>query len=355
MGRRQLVEIAKALSADARVLIMDEPTSSLTIGETEALFEVVETLKREGTSVIYISHRLAEVERIADRVEVLRDGCNAGALSREQVDHDALVRLMVGREVDRVFDRGSHARDAVALEVDALHTQANPGHGVSLHVRKGEIVGLAGLVGAGRTELLRALFGLDAPMRGSIRIDGRSCRINAPIEAISAGIALVPEDRKADGLLLEESLRTNAVLPSIRRLASGVFTSPSREGGLARDLIERLHVQTRDERTVVGGLSGGNQQKVVLGKWLARDPEILLLDEPTRGVDVGAKEEIYKLMDQNARDGRAILFASSEMEELLSLADRVYVMHEGRIAGELSAGELDEQRVMHLATGGDRR
>jgi ribose transport system ATP-binding protein len=354
MGHRQLVEIAKALSADARVLIMDEPTSSLTIGETQALFEVVDALRKSGTSVIYISHRLAEVERIADRVIVLRDGCKVGELTREEINHDAMVRLMVGREVDRVFERETCSRSSSALAIDGVRTHANPGHEISLHVDHGEVVGLAGLVGAGRTELLRTIFGLETPLSGSIQVAGSQRSIDAPIAAIRAGIAFVPEDRKADGLLLEESLRTNVVLPSLRRLARGGFTSGVRERKLARELIELLHIQTRDDRTLVGGLSGGNQQKVVLGKWIAREPDILLLDEPTRGVDVGAKEEIYKLMDRNARVGRAILFASSEMEELLSLADRVYVMHEGRLAGELTRDDLTEERVMRLATGGDR-
>ena len=352
MGHRQLVEIAKALSADARVLIMDEPTSSLTIGETKALFKVVDALRKSGTSIIYISHRLGEVERIADRVIVLRDGRNVGELSRDEINHDAMVRLMVGREVSRIFDRSPHVRDTRALTLDNVRTHANPGHEINMYVDHGEVVGLSGLVGAGRTELLRSIFGVDPLLSGSISVEGAEQKIDAPVAAIRAGIAFVPEDRKADGLLLEESLRTNAVLPSLPRLAQAGFMSKKRERKLANDLIELLNVQTRDDRTVVGGLSGGNQQKVVLGKWLAREPSILLLDEPTRGVDIGAKEEIYKLIDRNAQNGRAILFASSEMEEILSIADRVYVMHEGRLAGEVTRDDLSEERLMHLATGG---
>ena len=353
MGQRQQVEIAKALSGDARILIMDEPTSSLTMSETETLFEVVELLRSRGTSVIYISHRLGEVERIADRVVVLRDGRNAGSLGRDEITHDAMVRLMVGRDVSRVFDRDSQPPEEEALALRKIRTTANPAHPVSLRVRRGEIVGLAGLVGAGRTELLRSVFGLDRPIDGVIERAGRPLPVGGPADAMHAGIAFVPEDRKADGLLLEESIQTNAVLASLRRIGRGCFTNRGREQGLARDLIRRLDVQAPDENTIVGGLSGGNQQKVVLGRWLARDPEVLLLDEPTRGVDIGAKEEIYRLMDRIVCNGGAILFASSEMEELISLADRICVMHEGRIAGELTRDQFEEERIMHLATGGD--
>jgi ribose transport system ATP-binding protein len=353
MGQRQLVEIAKALSSEARILIMDEPTSSLTLAETQTLFEVVDLLRARGTSVIYISHRLGEVERIADRVVVLRDGRNAGRLEKSEVTHDAMVRLMVGRDVSRVFDRTSAVQDEDALVLDGVRTMAHPAHQVSLRVRRGEIVGLAGLVGAGRTELLRAVFGIEPALDGTVKVGGRQCRTGTPGEAMQAGLALVPEDRKADGLLLEESVRTNTVLASLKRLARGIFTSRAREQDLARTMIDRLDVQPPGDTTVVGGLSGGNQQKVVLGRWLARDPEVLLLDEPTRGVDIGAKDEIYRLMDRSVRKGRAVLFASSEMEELISLADRICVMHEGRISGELLREEFDEEAIMQLATGGD--
>jgi len=355
MGQRQQVEIAKALSGDARVLIMDEPTSSLTISETETLFGVVDLLRAGGTSVIYISHRLGEVERLADRVVVLRDGRNAGSLRRGEITHDAMVRLMVGRDVSRVFDRDPSEPGAEALSLEGVRTSAHPDRPVSLRVRRGEIVGLAGLVGAGRTELLRTIFGLDRPIDGAIRRGGRALDIAGPGDAMNAGIAFVPEDRKADGLLLEESVRTNAVLANLRRIGRGFLTNRAREQDLARNLMRRLDVQAPDVNSIVGGLSGGNQQKVVLGRWLAREPEVLLLDEPTRGVDIGAKEEIYRLMDRIVRNGGAILFASSEMEELISLADRICVLHEGGLAGELDRDRFDEQRIMHLATGGESR
>ena len=352
MGHRQLVEIAKALSADARVLIMDEPTSSLTIAETESLFQVVDALRQSGTSVIYISHRLGEVERIADRVIVLRDGRRVGELTRDEIHHDAMVQLMVGRSVDRVFNRSSCTRGTRALEIKGMRTHAHPRCDIDLSVDHGEIVGLAGLVGAGRTELLRSIFGIDRIHSGSIRVNDSERFLDSPARAIRSGIAFVPEDRKADGLFLEESVRFNSALTSLKRLSRLGFTNSRSELSLANELIDLLQIQTRNDRSVVGGLSGGNQQKVVLGKWLACTPSILLLDEPTRGVDIGAKEEIYRLMDENAQKGRAILFASSDMEEILSLADRVYVMYQGAVWGELRRDEMDEERIMQLATGG---
>jgi ribose transport system ATP-binding protein len=252
-----------------------------------------------------------------------------------------------------VFDREPVDPGAEALSLKDVRTFANPAHAVSLSVRRGEIVGLAGLVGAGRTELLRTIFGLDRPLDGVIERGGRVIDLASPGDAMKAGIAFVPEDRKADGLLLEESIRTNSALANLRRISRGFLTNRQRERALARDLMHRLDVQAPGETSIVGGLSGGNQQKVVLGRWLARDPEVLLLDEPTRGVDIGAKEEIYRLMDRIAENGGAILFASSEMEELISLADRVCVLHEGRLAGTIERDAFDEERIMHLATGGE--
>lgn len=353
MGQRQLVEIAKALSGRARILIMDEPTSSLTLAETETLFTVVDQLREQGTSVIYISHRLGEVERIADRVVVLRDGRNAGELESGEISHSAMVRLMVGRDVSRVFDRTPIEAGDEVLAVEELRTTAHPGHEISLKVRRGEIIGLAGLVGSGRSELLRAIFGIDAPLSGRFKVNGRATSIRSPQDAMGAGLAFVPEDRKADGLLLEESVRTNTSLASLPRLARWrMFNRPERERALTAEAIRNLDIQTPDGSSLVGGLSGGNQQKVVLGRWLALEPAVLLLDEPTRGVDIGAKEEIYRLMDRSVRNGRAVLFASSEMEELISLADRICVMHEGRLAGEIPRHEFNEEQIMHLATGG---
>jgi ribose transport system ATP-binding protein len=353
IGKQQLVEIAKALSVNARILIMDEPTSSLSSKEAETLFQVVKDLRRRGVSIIYISHRLGEVSRLADRVAVLRDGRNAGELARHEIDHDRMVRLMVGRDISQFYARRTHPPGALALEADNVATAAFPQHRLNLSVRSGEMVGLAGLVGAGRTELLRALFGVDPPHGGQIRVAGRALRLRSPADAIRAGIALVPEDRKAAGLIVEMSVRQNLSLAALRRHQRvGGLLNHRHERQLAREMIHSLNIKTPNDGQVVRYLSGGNQQKVVLGKWLSLKPRVLLLDEPTRGIDVGAKQEIYQLMERLAADGVAILFVSSEMEEILGMSDRVLVMHEGRLSGQLSRDQLNEQHVMQLATGG---
>lgn len=354
IGRQQLVEIAKALSVNARILIMDEPTSSLSAKETDALFDVVEDLRAKGVSVIYISHRLGEVNRLADRVTVLRDGENAGNLTREEATHDAMVKLMVGRDISKFYARKQHAIGDISLEAKDLVTAAWPKHRLNFHVRAGEIVGVAGLVGAGRTEMLRAIFGIDAPLGGTIRVAGQRTGIETPADAIRAGMALVPEDRKQHGLVLGMSVRRNIGLAGLFRNRLGVgFLNQRREKQDALDMIRKLRIRTPDDHQVAQYLSGGNQQKVVIGKWLSMQPRLLLLDEPTRGIDVGAKEEIYSLMESLASDGMGILFVSSEMEEILGMSDRVLVMHEGSITGELDRDELSEEAVMQLATGGD--
>ncbi|HEY0552416.1 MAG TPA: sugar ABC transporter ATP-binding protein [Verrucomicrobiae bacterium] len=352
LGRQQLVEIAKALSAQAHVLIMDEPTSSLSQHESEALFRVIKDLRSRGVSIIYISHRLGEVKELADRVAVLRDGKNAGELSREEITHDSMVRLMVGRNFVIPRHDGKERTGKIALEVRSLRTSAHARHELSFSVRAGEIVGVAGLVGAGRTEMLRVLFGIDRALGGEIFIDGVNQHIASPRGAIQAGLALVPEDRKEQGVILEMAVRENLSLASLRRDARAGFLDRDGECKIAGEMIAKLGVKTPSERQLVQYLSGGNQQKIVLGKWLALKPRVLLLDEPTRGIDVGAKQEIYKLMEQLAADGVAILFVSSEMEEILRMSDRALVMHQGCITGELQRSELSEEAVMKLATGG---
>jgi len=351
IGRQQMVEIAKALSANARVLIMDEPTSSLSQHEADALFRVIKELRSRGVSIIYISHRLGEVKELADRVVVLRDGKNAGELNRNETTHDAMVRLMVGRNFNELYHRQSHSTGRPMLEVRGLRTAANPRHPLNFTVRAGEVVGVAGLVGAGRTEMLQVLFGIDPALGGEVLIDGSPQKIESPGDAIRAGMALVPEDRKQQGVILEMAVRENLSLAALRRDARGGFLDHGRECAIAGEMVEKLNVRTPDQRQLVQYLSGGNQQKIVLGKWLALKPRVLLLDEPTRGIDVGAKQEIYKLMEQLAADGVAILFVSSEMEEILRMSDRALVMHEGRITGELQRDELSEEAVMRLATG----
>jgi len=353
IGRQQLVEIAKALSTDARLLIMDEPTSSLSARETETLFRVVKDLRSRGVSVIWISHRLGEVKELADRVVVLRDGRNVGEIaSRGEIEHDRMIRMMVGRDIDRLARRPSHPPGDVVLATRDLRTPAHPGHAVSLEVRAGEIVGLAGLVGAGRTELVTTLFGITPAVAGSITVGGRLVTPRSPIEAISAGLALVPEDRKQQGLVLEMAVRENMSLVALWPESRAGFVDFAHERRLAAEMIPALAIKTPGDRQAVQFLSGGNQQKVVLAKWLAMKPKVLLLDEPTRGIDVGAKAEIYDLVHRLAGAGLAVLFVSSEMEEILSLADRALVMHEGRLAGGLARDELTEENVMQLAAGG---
>jgi ribose transport system ATP-binding protein len=354
IGQQQLVEIARALAQSARIIIMDEPTSSLSQKETDTLFRVIAELKRAGVTVLYISHRLAEVQAVADRVTVLRDGRNAGDLSREQINHAAIVRLMVGRDLKQFYardhkpppvtDRGLHVRN--------ICYAGGPARPVSFSVRAGEIVGLAGLVGAGRTELAEALFGLRQLVAGDILLNNRPVRVRSPRAAILHGLLLAPEDRRLHGLILPESVEHNLSLPNLDMLSFLRFVARRRESAVARSLVDRLHVKTPRLTQPVGLLSGGNQQKVVLGKWLARKPNVLILDEPTRGVDVGARGEIYALMDQLAGDGVAILMISSDLEEVLGMSDRVLVLHQGRLAGELSRTELSEEAVMNLATGG---
>ncbi|MEZ6128211.1 MAG: sugar ABC transporter ATP-binding protein [Planctomycetaceae bacterium] len=352
IGQQQLVEIARALSINARMLIMDEPTSSLSTHETERLMDVVQDLRRRGVSVIYISHRLGEVKELADRVAVFRDGENAGELSREEITHDRMVRFMVGRDISQFYARRPHTPGAVALEVKDVQTPANPGHRLNFAIRQGEIVGVAGLVGAGRTEMLHVLFGVDRAVTGSVAVHGTSIRVNSPFDAIKAGIALVPEDRKQQGVILEMAVRANIGLAGLRKHQRRLgFLNRTQEARDSAQMIERLSIRTPHERQVVQFLSGGNQQKVVLGKWLAMNPAVLLMDEPTRGIDIGAKQEIYGLMEELAEQGVAILFVSSEMEEILGMSDRTLVMHEGRIAGELTRDELSEEAVMQLATG----
>jgi ribose transport system ATP-binding protein len=355
LGRQQLVEIAKALSAQARVIIMDEPTSSLSQHESDTLFRVIKDLRARGVSIIYISHRLGEVKELADRVVVLRDGRNAGELGRDEITHDNLVRLMVGRNFSIARGNRQHAASETlnkALEVHALRTGAHPQHELNFSLQPGEIVGVAGLVGAGRTEMLLALFGVEPALGGEILLDGVAQKITSPRKAIAAGLALVPEDRKLQGVILEMAVRENLSLAALRRDARAGFRDASSECAIADEMVAKLGVKTPSQRQFVQFLSGGNQQKIVIGKWLALRPHVLLLDEPTRGIDVGAKQEIYKLIEQLAADGVAILFVSSEMEEILRLSDRALVMHEGRITGELKREELSEEAVMQLATGG---
>lgn len=381
IGQQQLVEIARSLSLQSRVLILDEPTSSLSTRDTERLFTVIRDLKRSGVGILYISHRLPEVREIADRVTVLRDGQNAGELSRGEITHDALVRLMIGRELKQFFvrDRGragsaqraeivvrgqsaegseektgvKKAHDDHALTVSGLKMFAGQQQPINFSVRRGEIVGLAGLVGAGRTELAETLFGIRRPVAGTIQVLGEPLQVRSPADAIAAGLLLVPEDRRVQGLFLADSVRRNISLASLEFLRRLGLVRVEQERQLAQRMCQQLSIRTAGVDKIVGQLSGGNQQKVVLAKWLARQPRVLILDEPTRGVDVGAKSEIYALMDELTTRGVGILMISSDLEEILGMSDRVLVMHQGLLAGELARSELSEQAVMQLATGGE--
>jgi ribose transport system ATP-binding protein len=353
-GKKQLIEIAKALATDAQLLIMDEPTASLSEAETEKLFDVIRSLQREGVSIIYISHRLPEIERIADRVVVLRDGENAGELARGEIHHDAMVRLMVGRSLSDFYQHQSVPPGAELLRVTGLRTRAYPRHEVHFSLRAGELVGLAGLVGAGRTEVLQALAGLMPAVAGEIWLEDSVYQPSNPHDAVERGVMLVPEDRKQQGLVLDASVADNLTLPSLTRMARfGFWRDFIQEKACADQQIAAMQIKVSHAGQLARQLSGGNQQKIVIGKWLALGPKVLLLDEPTRGIDVGAKREIYQWMETLVQQGIAVLFVSSDLEEVLGLADRVLVMHEGRLAGELSRENMSQEAIMRLATGGE--
>ncbi|MBR0897255.1 sugar ABC transporter ATP-binding protein [Bradyrhizobium tropiciagri] len=351
IAERQMVEIAKALSIDARVIIMDEPTSSLTISETERLLEVIADLKAHGISVIYISHRLGEIMSCADRVVVLRDGRTVGELARDELSHAAMIRLMIGRDLKALYTPPACAPQPGGCDIAGVVTSAFPDRQVNLSVRRGEILGLAGLVGAGRTSLARAVFGVDALLAGEIRIDNAPVGIGSPRDAIRQGIYLVPEDRKKSGLVLELPIRENVTLASLLDHARMWLVNGTAERKIAKDQARRLSIKAPSVDIEAVTLSGGNQQKVVLGKWLSMQPRVMFFDEPTRGIDVGAKSEIYALMRSLADQGVAIVMISSDMEEVIGVSDRVAVMHEGSVSGVLERDQFSEYNVLRLAVG----
>ncbi len=351
IAQRQLVEIARALSMAARIIILDEPTSSLTLSETERLLAAVAALRAAGTGLIYITHRLGEIVACADRVTCLRDGRVAGHLARHEITHAAMTRLMIGRDLKSLYTPPAAPPRAGGLDIRGLITAAFPDRAVDLAVRSGEILGLAGLVGAGRTSLARALFGVEPALAGEIRLDGEALRIRSPREAIDRGLYLVPEDRKRSGLVLDMCIAHNVSLPDLPNHARGGLVQGASEARAAEAQRRSLRIRAPSVAAGTGTLSGGNQQKVVLAKWLAMRPRVLVFDEPTRGVDVGAKGEIYALMRGLADRGVAVLMISSDMEEVIGVSDRVAVMHEGRIAGVLERAEVNEPNILHLATG----
>jgi ribose transport system ATP-binding protein len=351
IAQRQLVEIAKSLSLNTRILIMDEPTSSLTQSETTRLLALVKGLRAQGTGVIYISHRLGEIEEIADRAVVLRDGANAGTLSRAEITHDRLVTMMVGRDLKHFYSHPGTTRRPRAFEIDNLRTSRYPERKVSFEIGAGEILGMAGLVGAGRTELAEAIFGLDSAYTPALKLNGESLRVRSPQDAIQYGIYLVPEDRRQCGLITASPVRENISLPALDHYAQAGLISFEREQSAAKEICRKLNIKTPNVETRVSNLSGGNQQKVVLAKWLLLEPKVLIFDEPTRGIDVGAKAEIYELMRNLADAGAAILMISSDMEEILGVSDRVAVMHEGALTGVLERADCTEANIMRLAVG----
>ncbi len=348
LSRKQMVEVAKALSISSKIIIMDEPTSTLTGQETELLFEIIERLKKNGVAVVFVSHKLDEIFRMCDRLHVLRDGHHVGVTPTDQTNREELIRLMVGRDLGTLFVKQEAEISDTVLEARNLGSDKGI-ENVSFSLRKGEILGFAGLVGSGRTEVMRALFGIDKRTSGEIVIDGRPALIRNPTEAIAHGIGFVPEDRQVQGLVLGMDVRQNVTLASLRAVSSNGFLSDAREKHVTASFIEKLSIRTPGQEQVVVNLSGGNQQKVVVSKWLATTPRILILDEPTRGIDVGTKKEIHGLMSTLAGQGVAIIMISSELSEILAMSDRIVVMHEGRKKGELSRSEASQEKIMELA------
>jgi ribose transport system ATP-binding protein len=348
VSERQIVEIAKALSAEIKVLIMDEPTASLTARETDILFDVIRSLTNQGVGIVYISHKLEEIMTIADRITVLRDGRRMCTCSPNEIDINELVELMVGRQLEQKYIKEKADIGNVVLEAKGL-TRLPFISDISFQLRRGEILGFAGLVGAGRTEMARVLFGADSKDYGDIFIDGEKVFIDSPLDAIRHGVMLVPEGRKEEGLVLPLTVEDNIVLPSLRELSRGGLIMYDSCRKLVDDFILSMDIKTPGPRQQVRYLSGGNQQKVVLAKWLAKNPRILIMDEPTRGIDVGAKTEVYAWMSQIAKQGVGIILISSEMPEIIAMSDRIIVMCEGEITGEFTREEATQTKIGHCA------
>lgn len=360
VGQQQLVEIAKALSKKAKILILDEPTSALTEHEVEILMNIIRKLKENGVTCIYISHKFNEIFEICDSVSILRDGTYVGTKDIHELDRESLIYMMVGRKLDKMFPREPHTRKELSLEVKnfSVYDEQNPGRKlvdrVNLQAYKGEILGISGLMGSGRTELVSGIFGaFPGKKEGEVWIDGVKARIESPVEATEYGIALVSEDRKKYGLVLDMSIAENITLASLNKISAFVL-HPDDEIQYSQKYVSALNVKTSSVETQVKNLSGGNQQKVVIGKWLMTEPKILILDEPTRGIDVGAKFEIYKIMNELVEAGVTVIMISSDLEEVLGISDRILVMCEGRIEGELDYREATQEKIMYYATGGGR-
>lgn len=352
VAQKQLVEIAKALSMDVKILVLDEPTATLTDKEIERLFELIGQLKRQGVGIIYISHRMAELKQIGDRCTVLRDGCCIGTVELAQVSEDDLIRMMVGREVTFERKKNGSLGDEIVLEVKNLCYDRIL-KDISFELRKGEILGIAGLVGSGRTELAKCIVGEYRANQGQVLVEGRLLKNSSPATAIEQGVVYLSEDRKAEGLILKHDVKTNVTLPALRKILAGPFLDKTREKSLVSELVEQLKIKTGNLETLAGNLSGGNQQKVVVAKWLLTGAKVYIFDEPTRGIDVGAREEIYKIMEMLIESGASIIMISSDLVEILKMSDRVLVMHDGEVTGILeNTEELTQEKILSYAIGG---
>jgi ribose transport system ATP-binding protein len=347
-AQKQMVEVAKALSFKARVIIMDEPTSSLTESETKILFKIIKALKKNNVAVVFISHRLNEIFEIADEVAVLRDGQMVGSLKKEEMTNDTIIRMMVGRELKDIYAKLPVKIGETILEVKNLGTKGFL-KDINFTLKKGEILGFSGLVGAGRSEVMRAVFGIDKKETGEIFIDGKETEIQSTVDSLKNGIGFLPEDRKEQGLILGMEVKENITLAALNLLSKMKIIDKKKEVNVALSYINKLSIKTPSVEHKISSLSGGNQQKVVVAKWIATEPKILILDEPTRGIDVGAKKEIHLLMSKLAQQGVAIIMISSELPEILGMSDRIVVMHEGRIKGELSIKEASQLKIMDIA------
>lgn len=346
-AQRQIVEIMRAVIDDPAVICFDEPTSSLGDEEVAILFALIRRLRDEGKAIGYVSHRMNEIFQLADRITVLRDGKLVGTKLTSETDNNELVRMMVGRDLSSLYHREPHAPGAPVLELENVCT--DDVQGIDLVVRAGEVIGVAGLVGAGRSELMKAIVG-DLPVRsGTVRVNGKSVSFSSPADSVAAGIGFAPEERKAEALIMDRTVRDNTVLAILPRIARAFFVRMATEKAITRKYIEQLRIRTPSTEQLVKNLSGGNQQKVVLARWLAHGPSLLVLDEPTRGVDVGAKSEIYAIVDDLAKQGVGVLFVSSELPEVLGLADRIYVMAGGRVVGEMDRATASEESILALA------
>ena len=354
ISHRQMVEVAKALSLNARLYIMDEPTSTLTDTEVDVLFDIVRRIKAANNSVIFVSHKMDEVFALCDRIHVLRDGKDVGTVNVSETDPDQVVHMMVGREIGNLFVRDETIPGEAVLEVQGLCSERGI-EDVSFAVRQGEIVGFAGLVGSGRTETMRALFGIDRITAGEVKVTGRKVEIRNVRDAIALGLGFVPEDRKEQGLILQMAVRENITLPGLERFRSHGLVSRKKETQVAQSYIDKLRIMTPSQEQTSAYLSGGNQQKVVLSKWLALAPTVLILDEPTRGIDVGAKKEIHAIMNDLARQGVAIIMISSELPEILAMSDRIVIMHDKTVKGELDRHQASQKRIMQIALSTEAR